>query len=365
MSKSVLVPIADGTEEIEAVCIIDVLRRAGADVTVASVDQRQVTASRGVTLVADKQLSECSDAVFDLIALPGGVPGAEHLRDSEILTRMLEQQKNEGRLFAAICASPAVVLQTHGLLEARLATCHPSFEAFMGRAAFSEDRVVVDANCITSRGPGTAIEFSLALVEQLYGKQKAEETAAPMVMPGPGDFMGLIQKRRSIRRFSQRPVDKETVDMLIEAALRSPSSRSIRPWEFIVVTDGDLLERLAVAKPHGSSFLKNAPLGIVVCADTSQSDVWVEDTAIAVTYIQLAAEAAGLGSCWIQIRKREHSSGTTSSRYVSEILGLPEQLAVEAVVAVGYPAEVKAPHKKESLLVDKVSYNRDEAKTAP
>ena len=98
MSKKVLVPIADGIEEIEAVCIIDVLRRAGADVTVASVDGLQVTASRGVKLVADVLITECADRIYDLIALPGGMPGAEHLRDSKELIGILKQQQKKGRL---------------------------------------------------------------------------------------------------------------------------------------------------------------------------------------------------------------------------------------------------------------------------
>ena len=182
MPKTVLVPIAEGSEELEAVSIIDVLRRAGATVTVASVGELQITASRGVNIVADKLIAECEDSEFDLIALPGGIPGAEHLRDSEILTRMLKKQHQAGGLYAAICASPAVVLQSHGLLANRCATCHPFFTDQIEKSEATEDRVVVDGNCITSRGPGTALEFALKLVEVLYDKQKADEVAAPMVV---------------------------------------------------------------------------------------------------------------------------------------------------------------------------------------
>ena len=107
MSKKVLVPIANGTEEIEAACIIDTLRRAGAEVTVASVDDLQVTASRGMKLVADARISDCVSQTYDCIALPGGMPGAEHLRDSAPLIEKLKQQKQAGRLYGAICASPA------------------------------------------------------------------------------------------------------------------------------------------------------------------------------------------------------------------------------------------------------------------
>ena len=182
MSKKVLVPIANGIEEIEAVCIIDVLRRAGASVTVASVDELQITASRGVKLVADTLISECLNETYDLVALPGGMPGAEHLRDSKELEAMLKRQKEQERYYGAICASPAVVLQHHGLIDQRLATSHPSFVGHLENTESVESRVVVDGTCVTSRGPGTALEFALKLVELLYGEEKAMEVAAPMVM---------------------------------------------------------------------------------------------------------------------------------------------------------------------------------------
>lgn len=181
MPKKVLVPIADGTEEIEAVCIIDVLRRAGAFVTVVSVDGLQITGSNGVKIVADKLISDCTGDTYDLIALPGGMPGADHLRDSKELELMLKRQQREGRLYGAICASPAVVLQRHGLLGKRKATCHPYCVDQIENKDAIEDRVVVDNGCITSRGPGTALEFAIKLVELLYDKQKAKDVALPML----------------------------------------------------------------------------------------------------------------------------------------------------------------------------------------
>ena len=182
MDKKVLVPIADGTEEIEAVCIIDVLRRAGAAVSVASTGELQVTASRGVRLVADKLIGDCTDETYDLVVLPGGMPGAAHLRDSKELVSILTEQRNQGRLYGAICAAPAVVLQHHGLLGQRQATCHPGFVSYLENMDSVESRVVVDGNCVTSRGPGTALEFALKLVELLYSKEKAREVADPMVV---------------------------------------------------------------------------------------------------------------------------------------------------------------------------------------
>ncbi len=181
MSKKVLVPIADGTEEIEAVCIIDTLRRADAEVTVASVEQaRMVTCSRGVRIEADALIVACAGETYDLIAVPGGMPGAEHLRDSAVLTDLLKRQREAGRLYAAICAAPVVVLQIHGLLEGRRATCFPAFAAQLRNAEAAEERVVVDGNCITSRGAGSAIEFALALIALLYDAEKSAEIGARM-----------------------------------------------------------------------------------------------------------------------------------------------------------------------------------------
>ncbi len=181
MSKKVLVLIADGTEEIEAVCIIDTLRRAGAEVTVASVGQLQVTASREVKLVADALIADCAGVTYDCIALPGGMPGAEHLRDCAPLIAKLKEQKASGRLYAAICASPAVVLQPHGLLEGVKATCFPSCRDQLDPAYALNDRVVVDKSCVTSQGPGTAIKFALKLVELLFGPDKTKEVGKAML----------------------------------------------------------------------------------------------------------------------------------------------------------------------------------------
>ena len=177
-----LVPIADGIEDIESVCIIDVLRRAGADVTVASVDGLEVTASRRVRLIADKLIGDCADEIFDLIALPGGMPGAEHLRDSAVLVKLLKDQKQAGRFYAAICASPAVVLAAHGLLDDKKAVCHPALAKELKCLEAVDARVVTDGNCITSCGPGTAIEFALELAKLLYGQDRANAVAGPMLV---------------------------------------------------------------------------------------------------------------------------------------------------------------------------------------
>jgi len=182
MSKKVLVPIANGTEELEAVAIIDVLRRAGAEVTVASTGGMQIVASRGVKLTADRSIGECKDHIYDLIALPGGIPGAENLRDCEDLIYILKKQKKENRFYAAICASPSVILQYHGLLENRRATCYPSRINTLENKEDAHKRVVIDGTCITSQGPGSSLEFALTLVRILFGKEKEKEVAHAMVM---------------------------------------------------------------------------------------------------------------------------------------------------------------------------------------
>lgn len=171
-------------------------------------------------------------------------------------------------------------------------------------------------------------------------------------------FLSLIQKRRSIRSYKEKSITSEKIDMLVESALRAPSSRGFNPWEFIVVTDTGLLDKLSKAKPHGASFLKHAPLGIVVCADPEKCDVWVEDASIASIFIHLAAESIGLGSCWIQIRKRMHDNIKTAQEYVRSLLNIPEKLNVESIIAIGYPAEKKPPHPEESLQYEKVFYNQ-------
>jgi nitroreductase len=144
------------------------------------------------------------------------------------------------------------------------------------------------------------------------------------------------------------------MDLLIEAALRSPSSRNKSPWLLVVVTDPALIAQLAAAKPHGAALLRGAPLVVVVCGDPSQSDVWIEDAAIVATLLHLEAHDLGLGSCWVQIRLRHHDNEQMATEYVSELLGLDEGLTVEAMVAIGYPAEPEAGHPVSSLPHDRV-----------
>ena len=171
-------------------------------------------------------------------------------------------------------------------------------------------------------------------------------------------MLEILKKRRSVRNYTETAVEAEKINMLVQAALLSPTSRNLHPWEFIVVTDKGTLEKLSRSKEDGSSFLKNAPLGIVVIADPDKSDVWVEDASIASIIIQLTAESVGLSSCWIQIRKRLHKNGASSQQYVRKILGIPENRNVESIIAVGYSREKDMSGTEKNLKYEKVSSNR-------
>lgn len=186
MSKKVLVPIAPGSEEMEAITIIDMMVRAGYNVVVASADydgKLTMKASRGVTLTADCKLVDIADDEFDAVILPGGVGGAEVFRDSTVLVEIVRQQMYEGKLVAAICAAPALVLAHHSLYPEALMTCHPSFENHISKNHWRVKRVTYDVNhnLITSQGPGTALEFAMEIIINLSGKAHAWTVAEPMV----------------------------------------------------------------------------------------------------------------------------------------------------------------------------------------
>jgi nitroreductase len=171
-------------------------------------------------------------------------------------------------------------------------------------------------------------------------------------------FYDLLKSRRSIRKFQNREVEKEKADTILKSALLAPSSRARRPWEFIAVTDRELLKKLSGCREHGSEFLNGAPLGIVVIADPEACDVWVEDTSIASIIIQLSAQSLDLSSCWIQVRQRFSSGGITAEDYIKGILGIPEKYSVECIIAIGYPAEEKRAYNDDELPYDKLHVNR-------
>lgn len=168
------------------------------------------------------------------------------------------------------------------------------------------------------------------------------------------DMLDVLRKRRSVRRYKDRPIERQLVEQLEEAVLRSPSSQGRRPWRFVFVTDRELLRQLSHAKRAYGEFLAEAALGVVVCADDQVSDVWVEDCAIATTILQLTATSLGLGSCWIQIRGRADADERPAEDRVREILGLEPNWRVDAMVALGYPAEEKPGWAADRLPREKI-----------
>lgn len=181
---SILVAIADGTEEIECVTAVDIFRRAGAQVTLASAEKTcHVTASRGLQVVADCQINDLPNSTWDLIYLPGGMPGAERLGNHPKLLTMVRQQLESERWLAAICAAPAVILGRHGMIESRHATCYPGFQQELAKQVkeVGHSKVVIDHKLVTSQGPGTTMEFTLTLVELLLGRNKRNEIATQLL----------------------------------------------------------------------------------------------------------------------------------------------------------------------------------------
>lgn len=180
MSKRVLIPIADGSEDLEVVTLIDVLRRAEFDVVVASAEERRMlTCARGTRITADTMLLDVLAQDFDLIVLPG----AKTLGELEPLAERVRQQARAGLDYAAICAAPAVALHPYGVLKGRQVTCYPGMSDNLTGTHFLDQPVVVDGNCITSQGPATALEFALTLVERLAGRGKRREVADAMLVP--------------------------------------------------------------------------------------------------------------------------------------------------------------------------------------
>lgn len=178
MSK-VLVILAEGFEEIEAVTIIDVLRRADVEVTGASLGDRQVRGAHALTLEADCRLDDVRGQTFDVVILPGGMPGSKNLRDDARVLDCLRAQQQSGRYIGAICAAP-IALEAAGVLSGKRATCYPGYE--IPSAKFSEERVVRDDKLVTSRGPGTALEFALEWVNILVGPDKAKRLREGMIV---------------------------------------------------------------------------------------------------------------------------------------------------------------------------------------
>ena len=178
----VLVPLAQGCEELEAITITDLLVRAGIEVTTAGLDDQPVTASRGTTIIPDTSIDTVLDQTFDLIVLPGGLPGADHLRDSEKILTLLKNHADKGKFIGAICAAPKAVAAA-GLLQGKKATAYPGTLETLGNEQIEvkDTAIEIDGNIVTSRGPGTAMDFALTLIELLEGQAKRDEVNRQLV----------------------------------------------------------------------------------------------------------------------------------------------------------------------------------------
>ena len=165
-------------------------------------------------------------------------------------------------------------------------------------------------------------------------------------------------QRHSIRRYKDHPVSADDVKTILEAALLSPSSKSARPWQFVVVEDKDMLTRLADCKQFGTKPVSTAAFAVVFTVDPAKSDVYVEDATVAAIFMHLQAADLGLGSCWIQVRGRFAADGESSETVVRELLDIPEEMAVECIVTFGYIDEQRRPVDPEKLLWEKVHIGR-------
>lgn len=180
MKKSVLIILADGFEEIEALTPIDLLRRAGIDVTVAGLNSTEITGAHSITVKTDVELSKVQDQPFDAVVLPGGMPGTNNLNASDIVHKIVRNSYRENKLVSAICAAP-LVLSDSGILKDKSFTCYPGFENKITNGNFNDSNIIKDNNIITGKGVGKAIDFSLSIISELINEEKAKEIKEQIV----------------------------------------------------------------------------------------------------------------------------------------------------------------------------------------
>ena len=168
------------------------------------------------------------------------------------------------------------------------------------------------------------------------------------------NFHDLCINRRSIRRYTDKPLNPDDVKLILEAGLMAPTSKSSRAWQFIVVEDKEMLTRLNDVKPLGANALKSTPLAIVVAVDTTQTEPWIEDASVAAAFMQLQAADLGLGSCWIQVRGRYTADETPSEDFLQQLLGIPETVSFVCILTFGYKNEERKPMDTEKLLWENV-----------
>ena len=171
-------------------------------------------------------------------------------------------------------------------------------------------------------------------------------------------FKDLVQKRRSIRTFTEQTISDEQRKQLLSVALMAPTGKNCRAWEFVVVDDKEKLKILSESKANGAQLIAGAPLAIIVAVDKEKSETWVEDASVACTMLMLQAEDMGLGSCWVEMAGRSREDGTMAEDIIRKTFAIPEHIGVLAVVAVGYKQQERNPQNEDKLLWEKVHTNK-------
>lgn len=172
------------------------------------------------------------------------------------------------------------------------------------------------------------------------------------------DLLTMLAKRRSIRKYTGEPIPADKLEKVIQAGLISETSRNKKPWEFIVVQKRETLDKLAECRQGSAAMLKGAACAIVVVGDETKADVWTEDCSIAMAHMHLMADSIGLGSCWIQGRLREAMDGRSTESFVQELLGIPENYRLEAILSLGMIEEHPAGHEVPDVKGEKVHYEK-------
>ncbi|MBQ7851116.1 MAG: nitroreductase family protein [Clostridia bacterium] len=168
------------------------------------------------------------------------------------------------------------------------------------------------------------------------------------------DILNTILARRSVRQYTAQPIPEDTLNAILYAGLAAASSKNRRPWEFVLVRDRAMLNALGSCRPGASNLLGKCTAAVVVCADAEAVDVWVEDCASAITQMHLAADAMGVGSCWLQVRLRRAEDGRDAADVVRELLGIPSRFGVMAILTLGMPESHPAPKAIDELLPEKI-----------
>ena len=168
------------------------------------------------------------------------------------------------------------------------------------------------------------------------------------------EILEIFANRRSVRKYAQGSLEDEALDKILKAGLLAPSGHARRPWEFILVRDKQMLERLSGCRSSGANMLKQAAAAIVVIADEQKQDVWIEDCSVALGYMHLAASALNLGSCWVQVRLRAAADGRSCEEFLREALGFPPNFKAEAILVLGVLQRSPSPHDLQKLNLSKI-----------